>query len=299
MSFLLVLNPTSGGLDKTSFREHLDSLVYRFNLPAKILETQGDGEDEKRIREEVQRNRPDRIAAIGGDGTVRMVALSILEEDLPMGIIPMGSANGLARELGLPADPFEALNLFFLSRSIKKVDLLLLNNIPCLHFGDIGINAEMVRLSHESGDSGMTGYAKQLTNILPGYQPFDLEVETDQGAWKGKAYQVAIANARRLGTGVVFNPSGLMDDGAFEVVIIRDFTAKGLLHAGLTAIDEEMEPDYGDDMITLSGTKATVKLGQEKTIQLDGEPIGKTSLVEARIRPQALSLILQRNKERS
>ena len=94
-NILLVLNPVSGNMDK-------DFLLNKLNqqLPVRttmeILKTTGKNDEEK-IRKAIEKQKPDRILVAGGDGSVKLVAESLQEKNTPIGILPVGSANGLAR----------------------------------------------------------------------------------------------------------------------------------------------------------------------------------------------------------
>jgi diacylglycerol kinase family enzyme len=88
--------------------------------------------------------KPDRVIAVGGDGTVQMAAKQLLGTDIPLGILPAGSANGMARELELPNTSEEALQVI-VEGITRSADVIRINNTDiCLHLSDIGLNAKLV-----------------------------------------------------------------------------------------------------------------------------------------------------------
>ena len=100
---LFVVNPIAGGKEKkdweTAIREFFKDSDYVIEF---FIQTAGN--DKASIQHHIERMNPEKVVAIGGDGTVKMVAEIVKETPMALGIIPAGSANGLAKELGIPLD---------------------------------------------------------------------------------------------------------------------------------------------------------------------------------------------------
>src|SRR5690606_2435569 len=92
----------------------------------------------------IQEINPDRIICAGGDGTIKLVAEALQSRKIPVGIIPAGSANGLATNLGIPATLQEQIKNA-LGDTLNEIDIILLDNEVCLHMSDFGLNAELIR----------------------------------------------------------------------------------------------------------------------------------------------------------
>src|SRR5687767_3715657 len=108
MKTLFVINPIAGGKDHETTILSLQETTKQNGHQAEILLTSGKNDEEK-LQRHIRNLQPECVIVGGGDGTIRMVAKNLIEFKLPMGILPLGSANGLATALGLPADPVEAL----------------------------------------------------------------------------------------------------------------------------------------------------------------------------------------------
>jgi diacylglycerol kinase family enzyme len=94
----MVINPVSGGQKKKAFLEETDALVQKYAIDLQVFETSGTNDQEK-LKKDIRSFRPDRLIAAGGDGTVLLVATALIRSSKPMGVVPLGSANGMAEEL--------------------------------------------------------------------------------------------------------------------------------------------------------------------------------------------------------
>src|SRR5690606_19045591 len=108
-----------------------------------VYKTTGNN-DKAAIEAIVKKRKPNRVLVAGGDGTISTVAECLLGTDSCLGIIPAGSANGIAVNLGLPDTVPEQIAIA-LSTCTLKVDVLYINKNLCLHIADLGINAELIQ----------------------------------------------------------------------------------------------------------------------------------------------------------
>ncbi len=109
---------------------------------------------------------PDRVIAVGGDGTLKLVAEQLVGSATTIGLLPAGSANGMARELGLPID-FTACLEIITNGKEQPIDIIQVNGKEmCLHLSDIGLNAHLVKYFEESDHRGKWGYAREVMRVL-------------------------------------------------------------------------------------------------------------------------------------
>ncbi|MBX2843170.1 MAG: diacylglycerol kinase [Flammeovirgaceae bacterium] len=289
MKALFVVNPISGGLDKTPFLNHIDLVCSKYAIEYEIFKTTGENDDQK-LQHALKSFRPDRLAAIGGDGTTLFCGVNVMEDKIPLGIIPFGSANGMATELNVNPTTELALTDFLLSQYYAHLDLILVNDQHyCLHIGDVGLNAAVVEGFTNDENRGMLTYAKHFINEYKSAEPFKVEIETDEGNITAKTFMLALANSRKYGTGVVLNHKGNPFDGKFEIGLVKNIEIDALVKAGLTKYFEELAEDYSG--ISISCTKAKMKLEKPMMLQLDGELIGKVDEIKAEIVPGAIKFI--------
>ena len=289
MKILAVVNPISGGVDKEPFLRHLQQVFDKYGIKGEVFRTTGEQDDEA-LQLALQNFEPDRLLSLGGDGTTLFTAQNLMHTNCPFGIIPLGSANGMALELGINGDPKVALDEFLKSHIIAGLDLVLVNEKHyCLHIGDVGINARIVERFSEDPERGMFTYAKYFISEIEKADLLQFTIETEENTIKTEGLMLAIANSRKYGTGAVLNYEGNPMDGRLELVVIKKVDSSALLKAGLSIFNENFAKD--SDAETISCTKASITLNTAKTLQLDGEVIGKLQKFKVRVLPSAVRLI--------
>ncbi|UYQ95029.1 diacylglycerol kinase family protein [Chitinophaga horti] len=228
LKLLFVINPKSGrgkddpqNLIHTFFQDKPYDLHF-FNLHTARKKGLS-------LQQVVRDLQPDGVVAVGGDGTVRSVATVLIGTDIPLGILPAGSANGMARELSLPLTMPEALEVI-VKRITQKIDVVRVDKDQyCVHLGDIGLNALMVKYFERSGIRGQIGYARVALKALYHQQLLDISIDNGTEKLERQAFMVVFGNARQYGTGAFINPDGDLSDGIFEVVLIKKISVLELL----------------------------------------------------------------------
>lgn len=275
---LLVVNPISGGNDKTELIAAVKEFAKTENVELVIFETNGE-DDEKQIRELYKEHEPERILVAGGDGTIKIVAEAVEHHDVVIGVLPAGSANGLSVDLKLSSDIQENLEIAFHGK-VMEMDMVCINNKKSLHLSDIGANAELIKNYENSSVRGKWGYALQAINTLTDLDdPFHVKIEANGSTTETEARMVVIANTQKYGTGVTINPVGKMDDGKFEIVIIKslDIFLIGKIMTG------NMPLENAEDVEIISAEEAVITTNKPVSFQIDGEYCGEEERLDIRI----------------
>ena len=276
-NILFVVNPISGDRDKSDLLAAVQEFSAVNNFDLVIYETVGE-KDISAIQSLYDQYNPERIVVAGGDGTVKMVAEAMEKHDVIIGILPAGSANGLAVDLNLPTILEENLEVAFLHHFIE-MDMICINGKKCIHLSDIGINADLVKNYEESDTRGIWGYALQAyTTLKDSEEPFLASITTNNETVEHTARMIVIANSQKYGTGVTINPNGSMNDGQFELIILKslDLILLGKIISGNMPIDS-------DDVVIISTEKALVKTDRPINFQIDGEYCGAQNELEIHI----------------
>ena len=286
---LLIVNPIAGDTDKKrtvqAVREKLNEKAINLHL----FSTTGEN-DIKKIQERIDENAIDHVIVAGGDGTINVVAEAVKDYNISIGIIPAGSANGLAENLQIPDDLEKQIEVATGDRSID-MDILCLNDHICLHISDMGINAELIRNYEESSIRGKFGYLLQsIPTLIKSEYPFSFEIETGKEKINTEAVLLGIANARKYGTGANVNPIGKMDDGQFEILIFKKLSFTEILKTlrNETDLDSEVIEIY-------SAKEAVITCKKPVAFQIDGEFQGENSKVEVKILPEKLKMMVPEN----
>jgi len=281
---LLVVNPISGGIDKSKLIEAVKTEINTRNYPFEIYITTGKN-DQDCIGKIIFEFQPERILVAGGDGTIQLVAEVLKNHDIPIGILPAGSSNGLALNLKLPANINQQLKVA-LGDSFLKIDTLQINGRTCLHIADLGINAELVRNFQNSYIRGKFGYLLHSIPTLINFEdPFEFEIEANGKQIVQKGVLLAIANANKFGTGANINPSGKLNDGLFELIIFKNLNFVEIFK---TLNDQIfLDPEFAE---IISTNSARINCKTPVSFQIDGEYIGEISKVVASIGPKKLEI---------
>lgn len=283
-SIIMVVNPISGDVDKTHFVEAASMYTEKENAELILYETSGEG-DMAKIRDLYNEHLPERILIAGGDGTIKMVAEAVEKHDVIIGILPAGSANGLSVDLNLPLTLEENLEIALYGKYIE-MDMISINGKKSLHLSDIGLNADLVKNYENSETRGMWGYAIQAyTTLIDMQDPFEATITANNQTINCVARMIVIANSQKYGTGVVINPDGAMNDGKFELVILKnlDLVVFGKIITGNMPIES-------DDIEVISTDKATIKTNIPVNFQIDGEYCGAESYLEISILHKQLKI---------
>lgn len=290
---LFVINPKSGTGKKVDYESEIKSHSKEYGFKYMIYYTTGNGDDEK-LKEQIYVFGPGMVIAVGGDGTINMVGSLLIDTDMTLGIIPNGSANGLAFNLNIPTN-FQAALKVNLEALVKTMDAILINDEHfCFHLSDLGLNARIVKRFEEEGSSGLMGYGKQLFKEL--FSPksyFTFSLKTDNATKKSKAEMVVITNAHSFGTGIKINPAGDLSDGLFEVVVIKPYPwwfFFTFIFTGFTGHLHKMQ--YVDVYKT---SRAEIDLNQNQDFQVDGEIKNKTNRLKIQVVKQALKVVYTEN----
>ena len=281
---VLVVNPISGGVDKSEFIEAVTHFATKENWNLILFKTSGE-DDVSRIRILFKRYKPKRIIIVGGDGTIKMVAEATESQDVILGILPAGSANGLAVDLGLMKTLEENIEIAFYNSYIE-LDTIVINNQKCFHLSDLGLNAELVKNYEKSNIHGKWGYFLQAINTLLDFgDPFTATIVANNQTIECEARMIVIANSKKYGTGIVINPDGVMNDGKFELVILKnlDLMIFGEIILGNIPLNQE-------DIEILSTDKATIKTNFPVSFQIDGEYCGAKKQLKIKMLSQKIKI---------
>lgn len=284
LNLLFIVNPGSGS-DEINFSEKISAYFKDSTHHSTVYELPAYCSKEK-IREVINHAKPDRVIAVGGDGTLKLVAECLLQTTTPIGIIPAGSANGMAKELGIPLELNEALDTA-VNGSPKKIHVVMVNDELCIHLSDIGFNAYLVKKFDNLAHRGMWGYTKAAWHALWTHHKMEVEFKINNTVIRSEAAMVVIANATMYGTGVKINPEGTLDDEVFEVVLVKKYSVMEILKLKFTNM--ALNPR---NIELFQATNLTIRTKYKAHFQVDGEYLGKVNKIEAKIIPAAVCIIV-------
>lgn len=235
------------------------------------------------------------MLAIGGDGTANEVAWGLLGTATVLGVVPMGSGNGLARTIGLPLAPDRALAT--LAEAVPRaMDVGMINGRPFLNVAGAGFDAQVGLDFHEhgrrGGRRGVFTYVRLSLLRAFRYQAESWVLGAGEGRFEGRALVVAFVNGRQYGGGAVLVPGARLDDGLLDVVVIEDAPAMELVwnSTRLFLGGIERYRRYRHLPAATAVLTATGPVPHHR----DGEPEAASLRVEASVLPRALRILVPR-----
>jgi diacylglycerol kinase (ATP) len=167
------------------------------------------------------RSDVDLVIVGGGDGTLNAAAEALLATGLPLGILPLGTANDLARTLGIPGDLVGAARVIAEER-IHRIDLGRVNGKHFFNVASLGLS---VRMAQELGVDvkrrwGVLGYPLTLWRTIEADRSFRAEICCDGTSIRIRAMQISVGNGRHYGGGMTIAADAAIDDGALDLVSV-------------------------------------------------------------------------------
>ena len=293
---IVVINPLSGsGRYDNQIQEHARlarEVLAAGGLDAEIRTTTGSG-DAHRFAAEAVESRCDLVVVWGGDGTVNEAASALVHTPVPLAIVPAGSGNGLAADLGVPFAPRQALELAA-ARRTKLIDAGQAGDSYFFNIAGIGIDAVIAARFAERGlrRRGPVAYLQLSTTELVRYRAKRYELTLDGTPRTHDAMLVAVANGRQYGNRVLIAPGARLDDGLLEVVIVEQLSMWGIASRLPALFRGTLRGGPG---LTMQAAR-TIEVRSEGDIpyHVDGEPRVARDSLEIRTHPGALHVCAPR-----
>ena len=281
---LLIINPISGNRKKDQLIDYVKDYVESKGSGFYLYKTDGEN-DVERIKKILDQERPSRVLVAGGDGTVKIVAEIIEDPNIILGILPQGSANGLATNLGIGGDLEEFVSIA-MGNDFLQIDTLLINDHLSLHIADLGLNAALIKNYEGSTLRGKLGYfLNTIPTLVTEDYPYTFRIEANGESTEVSGILLAIANANSFGTGANINPTGKMNDGKFEILVFKKLDFVEIIKT----LNSELEVDPSF-VHTICTQNAVIHCEKEIDFQIDGEYLGTPKTVTAVINQKKINI---------
>jgi len=232
-----------------------------------------------------------RVVVWGGDGTVNAVAAALAGTTTALAIVPGGSGNGFAHELGIPLRAEAALR-FAAAGPARPVDLGLADGRPFVNVAGLGLDAAIARRYDETAgrQRGLRAYVRACVAELGAHGPVPVEVRVNDVVWfAGTAPLVALANGRQYGHRAFIAPGAVLDDGELDVVVLPVITPALLVRHGWRLFTGSLPGVPG--VRTTRGARVAVHAGDGALLHRDGEVERVHGGVHFTVRPRALLVV--------
>lgn len=288
MRILLIINPKAGA----SSRNQVDLLGWtaRFAGHTLTVEAPQNAEDAVEVALRGAAEGYDRILAAGGDGTINRVVSALAETEVPLGIIPLGTVNVLARELGIPLDPVKALQVALGDRT-RRLDLGTANGQYFTLMAGMGFDAKVVaeivpRLKELFGS---LAYVTAGLQTLARYKPSQFYLTFNDRTIRVPAWLLVVGNASYYTYQLSIASGARMDDGLLDIIVFGEQNALDRLsQIGAVFIGQHARHP---NIRFFQAPALSVSAEPAVRLQLDGDTVG-SSPVEIGVRHQALCVMV-------
>ncbi|MDZ4757953.1 MAG: diacylglycerol kinase family lipid kinase [Bacteroidota bacterium] len=215
---IFIINPLSGRGKGQKVSDRVNNYIFE-NSEVESYLTDSIEEFHNVIQIAIN-EKPKAIIAVGGDGTVNAIASQLVNTDIAVGIVPIGSGNGLARDLKIPLNINKALYKID-HPQFKTIDAGTANGKYFFCAAGIGFDAHISKLFAKSKRRGFASYLWLSMQEFFTDKPQDYDIYIDGKLYKRTAFLIAIANASQYGNNAYIAPSADMNDGVLDVTVLK------------------------------------------------------------------------------
>lgn len=281
---LLIINPISGTRSKEGLIGLVkDSLKGKgIKVTAKLTAAAGDA---GKFASEGVKEGFDLVISAGGDGTVNDIATAVAHTGVPLGILPYGSGNGLARSLGIPQDTVEALKIIKKGH-IFNCDRGIANNHPFYCTFGIGFDAAVSEMFASMKRRGRITYIRSVFREFLKYQSEPYAISIGGKVMTEKAFLIAVCNAPQYGNNAYIAPKAKLSDGFLDITMVHSGSPLLTMMMGVDLLTGYIDRNTKIETFRVDGaTIARLKAG---AVHIDGEPAVMGKHIDVKCDPKAL-----------
>lgn len=289
---VFIVNPKAGTNLQRHIRESVDKYLNhrKFEYGFRFTER---AEHAKALAQEAVAEGCDIVVAVGGDGSVNEVASALMDTDAVLGIIPAGSGNGLAMHLGYGRDIDEAVKKIN-TAEVRMIDVGLMNGKPFFNLAGIGFDGLVSNLMKESNWRGFIPYFLKSVEAGLRYTPRECRIEIDDKVVTEKCFIISIANGPMWGYNFQIAPDARLDDGFFEVVIMKDAPKWQYFAVVPSTLNGKI---YEAEFVEHFTARHVRIIAEGKNyVHLDGEGLVHEGVLEFEIKPKALKILVPKQR---
>jgi diacylglycerol kinase (ATP) len=287
-SALFIINKFAGGGFEPKVEGKILNVAARLNVECTIEFTQDRGHATELAHEGIAK-KFDRIIAVGGDGTVNEVARALVHTPVPMGIIPIGSGNGLSRHLGIPLGYEHAIENSFAGVPLP-IDTFLFNNKLSLNVSGVGFDGHVANMFGKDGKRGLVGYVKLTLKEFLSFSEFPIRLTVDGSVIDTNAFIIAIANSSQYGNNARIAPLASVTDDTLHVAVLKKVPFYASLSFMIRFFSGQVQHSRFCQMLEVK--KVEISVESPQSFHVDGEPSGKAEHFTAVVQHKSLNIIV-------
>jgi diacylglycerol kinase (ATP) len=285
---LVILNPSSGQRDVSESRQSIEKVLRTRNITFDLRLTEGK-DDALNWAKAAKEEGYDAVVVAGGDGTMMEALNGLLKakSDLPLLVVPLGTANGLARTLKLPLEPGTALEAALNGATLTfDVGYVVQRDHYFLLFAGAGYDAQVIKEADrkQKDKYGFMAYIYAAFKQLGKRRNQRMTLRLDGKPLRLYAHSVVVLNANEFVlAGIPIGPKANAKDGKFDIVVLRDPSAWGTFREVLGLLIHRLQPK---PQPVLQASSLVIETLRPLPFQTDGDEMGETPL-EIEVKPNA------------
>jgi len=285
-----IINPFSGTGKKEDIPELIQNGLDTGIFEPEIVFTGHRGHGTELAREFVEKGFPI-VVAVGGDGTVNEVGRSLIHTSSSLGIIPIGSGNGLARHLGIPMNTKKAIKQLGRSEPIM-MDYGLVNERPFFCTCGTGFDAYVSTEFAKGKKRGVMSYIEKIITGYFTYKSQNYHLEGEGIDLNSKAFVITFANASQWGNNAYIAPQASVQDGKLDISIMSNFPIIAIPTLALQLFAKTIDKDLF--MTTLRSKDITLLREESGPFHYDGEPYEEGKEIFIKTVPDGLRVLVNK-----
>lgn len=294
-NLIYFINPISGTRNKKDLIELISVETKNNNTPFQILNTNKEG-DYSFLPTKITSENISDVIICGGDGTVSQITSFLLNTSVNIGIIPMGSGNGLALAARIPKNIRKALKIIFEGKS-NYIDGFYINDkFGCMLAG-LGFDAQV---AHDFSTQKKRGFYTYILLSIRNFfaaKAYPFRVEVNHQQMKTDALFISIANSNQFGNHVTIAPMASLNDGLLDIVVVTKMNKLLAMFSLLRQISigkilpKEQLVTKNKSILYFHTDELIIDNPKEAPLHLDGEPIPTEKRIKVRVLRNAFKLL--------
>jgi len=286
-----IINPVSGTASKKRIPDLLNQYFPSNRFEKKFFFTEYQGHAFELANKAVS-EKVNLIIAVGGDGTVNEVARALVESSSVLGIIPMGSGNGLARDLAIPMEVRKAMEVIS-EGNIRTIDYCKANSRIFFCTCGVGFDASVSERFAKEKRRGPVSYMRSVLTEYLQFKPDTYDIVFENEVLSRKAFLVTCANASQYGNNAYIAPQADMNDGMMDVAILSPFSPLDVGHLLIQMFTKQITKNR--KLQYYRSKKLTLKRAKPGIVHIDGEPVYMDKIISLEVFPEGLNVIVPSN----
>jgi len=286
-AILFIVNPISGGHNKLEISKAIPELIDKNKFLFSIVQSEYPGHTTKIAKNAVKQG-VDIVVAVGGDGTINEIAAQLVNTNTALGIIPCGSGNGLARDLGISLQYRKAIQQINTSR-IKKIDAGICNEQFFFSLTGVGYDAKVAYDFNRSKKRKFFGYAWAILKDYFFAKEQHYKIELERETIEGHFFFIAAANCSQWGYGVKVAPAAQLDDNILEIILCKKPPIYCIIPFIYRLLSGKI--DTSSYSTCKTSEKLVISSNNKFFYHLDGDAKGITKVVNISLLYKALNIL--------